>query len=191
MDNPSANLPRASTWWRERAATFTFVGKVVGLVCVYYVLIGFPFADRILESILAWNAQASGWLLHLLNQSTFTSGTQIHDGHFAVNVRRGCDAIEPAWLFSAGILAFPASLRQKLLGIAAGVCIILSVNIVRIASLFLIGEYTPQWFEAAHLQVWPLALIFTAILLWFCWLKSLPVSTASLLANRSAPHTLP
>jgi exosortase/archaeosortase family protein len=166
-----ASLPDTSTWWQQKRAPFIFVTKVAGLMGIYYIILGFPFADRAFEQLLMVNAHASGWLLHLLQPSTLTVGTQIRDAHFAVNVRRGCDAIEPAWLFTTAVIAFPAPMGPKLWGIATGVTAILAINIVRIASLFLIGEYSPGWFEIAHLQVWPLTLIVAAVALWFCWLK--------------------
>jgi exosortase/archaeosortase family protein len=129
-----------------------------------------PFFDRLLERLLLWNAAASGALLNLLGQHTHITGTVINSIRFSTNVRRGCDAVEPAWFFDSAVLAFPAPWARRWVAIAAGTVLIGVVNVVRVASLFLIGVYYPRAFEAAHLEVWPAAFILFAAGLWVTWL---------------------
>jgi exosortase/archaeosortase family protein len=61
-----------------------------------------------------------------------------------------------------------------------GLFILFLLNIVRIASLYIVGIHYPDLFESMHLAIWQVAFIFVAILLWFLWLRyvvSKPVKT--------------
>jgi len=69
---------------------------------------------------------------------------------FAVEMRDGCNAVNVSILLWSAVLAFPASWRQKLLGIAVGSLIIQVVNIIRFISLFYLGQYSLTWFDFAH-----------------------------------------
>jgi len=140
------------------------------LMALYYAVALTPQFDRLLFQCLAWNARASNAVLNLLGQGTTASDLTIHSPRFAINVRRGCDAFEPAWFFCAAILAFPAPFRRKLAGILVGCALIFATNIVRISSLYLIGAYWPRLFSPAHLEIWPIALILLAVFLWISWI---------------------
>ena len=88
-----------------------------------------------------------------------------------MTIRRGCDALEPSWLFSAAVLAFPATWRRRLFGILVGVSLILTLNLVRIVSLYFFGVHTPAFFEIIHLEVWPVLFIIAALCTWLTWVR--------------------
>lgn len=139
------------------------------LMAGYYVLaMWIPF-DRLLFDYLRLNAWLSGSILDLFGQGVTVSGVEIQSVEAVIAVRKGCDAIEPAWMFSAAVLAFPAPWRSKLYGIVAGVSALLLLNLVRIVTLFLAKSYVPEWFPTIHLEIWPMAFILSAILLWNVW----------------------
>jgi exosortase/archaeosortase family protein len=144
------------------------------LMAAYYALAATRAFDGFLHLVLKANALASAELLNVLGVVCSRVDASISSPRFAVNLRRGCDAVEPAWFFCAAVLAFPAPLRGKLAGIAVGSAVIVAANIARIASLFVIGAYFPKFFSVAHLEIWPAALILLACLLqvaWIAWIR--------------------
>lgn len=171
-DNP-APAGKARTlreWWASRSPVLRFGVGFSALMALYYAVALTPQFDRVLFECLAWNARASNAVLNLLGQGTTASELTIHSPRFAINVRRGCDAFEPAWFLCAAILAFPAPPRRKPAGMLVGCVVIFATNIVRISSLYLIGVYWPTFFSPAHLEVWPIALILLAVFLWITWI---------------------
>jgi exosortase H (IPTLxxWG-CTERM-specific) len=147
-------------------ATIIFV-VIVGL---FYVAYSWPsLRQRIFAPNLRMHAAAAAWFLNLLGYDVHATDQTIRSDQFSVSVYRGCDAAEPTALFVAAVIAFPASLRRRLLGIVLGVAAVQLLNLVRIVSLFCIGVHSPSVFELMHIHVWQAAFILVAVLLWAIW----------------------
>ena len=141
-------------------------------MALFYVLGYLPFwYAPIYPDYLNGNAWVSSLLLRLLCQETQVTGATIHSPHFAIDIKPGCDALEPAWILISAVLSYPASLSQRLLGIGTGLLVILPLNLVRIGSLFLVGSYVPQFFPAIHLEIWPVVFIMTSVFIFTRWIR--------------------
>ncbi len=140
-------------------------------MALYYLLILTPFCDRLLYAYLGLNARMAHSILNWFGQDTHVSELTIRSARFAIAVRRGCDAIEPSWFFCAALLSFPASSRQKAVGILAGTALFQALNLIRIVSLYFVGIFYPKFFGTAHVEVWPAVFILVAILLWLGWIR--------------------
>ena len=103
-----------------------------------------PVNDRVIEPFTGAIARAGGATLSLLGQQTKMNGTIIRNDRFAVNIRNGCNGVEAMLIYFAAVLAFPASWKSRLLGVALGFVAIQLVNLVRVVALFLTGVYFPQ-----------------------------------------------
>jgi exosortase H (IPTLxxWG-CTERM-specific) len=88
---------------------------------------------------------------------------------FAVEMRDGCNAVNVTILLCAAVLAFPASWKMKLLGIAAGTVIIQVVNIFRFISLFYLGQYSMTWFDFAHAYLWESLIVLDTMVVFWYW----------------------
>jgi exosortase H (IPTLxxWG-CTERM-specific) len=146
-----------------------FLATFVVLVGGYYALILQPWCDRSLYGYLAANARAANTVLRWLAQDTHVSGVTVRSSRYAISIRRGCDGIEPAWLFCAAVIAFPAPWKRKVAILPAGVALILGLNLVRIVSLYFIGLEMPAFFPTAHLEIWPAVFMVAALILWGAW----------------------
>jgi exosortase H (IPTLxxWG-CTERM-specific) len=120
-----------------------------------------PFTERIVT--------VSAGLLRALGEPAVTAGTVITSGNFAVDVKNGCNGLEAAVILASAVLAFPATLRQRLAGLAAGFAVIQVLNLVRVVSLFWLGVHRPAVFELFHNAVWQTALILVAVSLFVFW----------------------
>jgi exosortase H (IPTLxxWG-CTERM-specific) len=91
---------------------------------------------------------------------------------FAVSIEAGCNGVEAMLVLLAGMLAFPAPWKLKLIGLAIGVVAIQALNLVRIVSLFYLGQWNLQWFEWAHLYVWQALIMLDALIVWLLWTRA-------------------
>jgi exosortase H (IPTLxxWG-CTERM-specific) len=125
--------------------------------------------DHAVEPFTAGVARASGSTLQLLGQDVTREGTVLRSPRFAVNIENGCNGIETMLIFMAAVLAFPASWRSRLAGLALGLVAIQGVNLVRVVALFLTGAYFPAFFDASHTVIWQTLVILSGVLLWLLW----------------------
>ena len=158
-------------WISDRSPVVLFGLKFGLCMALYYGVVLIPFCDRLLYGYLCASARVGGVLLNLLGYSVHVLETSIKSADFGISIRRGCDAIEPLWFFSAGVMSAPIHFRWKWPGLLAGAVVILSLNFIRIVSLFLIGRNAPGFFDTAHLEVWPVIFIVLGIALWAAWIS--------------------
>ena len=93
---------------------------------------------------------------------------------FAVSIEAGCNGVEATIVLLAAVLAFPASWKSKLVGLLAGVVAVQGLNIVRVISLFYLGQWDVQVFEWAHLYVWQALIMLDVLIVWLVWVRTLP-----------------
>jgi exosortase H (IPTLxxWG-CTERM-specific) len=93
---------------------------------------------------------------------------------FAVSIEAGCNGVEATIVLLAAVLAFPAPWRNKLIGLAVGVVAVQGLNVVRVISLFYLGQWNYQVFEWAHLYVWQALIMLDVLVVWLVWVRTLP-----------------
>ena len=71
----------------------------------------------------------------------------------------------------AALAAFPSTWKQKLAGFLVGFFAIQLLNLVRIISLFYMGQWSMTWFEWFHLYLWQALIIIDALVVWLLWLR--------------------
>ena len=97
---------------------------------------------------------------------------------FAVSIEAGCNGVEATIVLIAAILAFPAPWKHKLMGLVAGIVAVQGLNILRVISLFYLGQWDREVFEWAHLYVWQGLIMLDALLVWMLWIRALPAVPA-------------
>lgn len=93
---------------------------------------------------------------------------------FAVSIEAGCNGVEATIVLIAAMLAFPAPWKNKIIGLVAGVLAVQGLNIVRIISLFYLGQWNYHVFEWAHLYVWQALIMLDVLIVWLLWVRTLP-----------------
>ena len=93
---------------------------------------------------------------------------------FAVSIEAGCNGVEATIVLVAAMLAFPAPLKHRIAGIAAGIVAVQGLNIIRVISLFYLGQWNRDVFEWAHLYVWQALIMLDVLVVWLIWVRTLP-----------------
>lgn len=90
---------------------------------------------------------------------------------FGVSIEPGCNGIEACIVLVAAILAFPAGWRSKLTGLVAGCVAVQALNVVRVISLFYIGQWNTAAFNFAHEFLWQGLIMLDVLVVWLLWVR--------------------
>ena len=93
---------------------------------------------------------------------------------FAVSIEAGCNGVEATIVLVAAMLAFPAPWRHRLIGLGAGMVAVQGLNVIRVISLFYLGQWNRDVFEWAHLYVWQALIMLDVLIVWLVWVRTLP-----------------
>lgn len=152
---------------RYSIVRFVFVLGV--LMGAFYGLMPFIQKTGIVDAFLNWNARASAVVLASLGHRAKANEASVSTSRFSFEIRRGCDASEPIFLFVAAIVAFRARWRWKVVGTLLGSSMLIVANLVRIITLYFTGVYWPKAFEVMHVDVWQALFVVLTVALWVAW----------------------
>lgn len=150
-----------------------FVALLVSLFSLRITKYGHDWVTEPFTSILA---KVSAFLVKLWDKDVISYGVVIQDqiSGFAIGIAPGCDGIEAVIILIAAIGAFPAPWKHKLVGIGLGFVAIQTLNLVRIVSLFYLGQWNQTLFDWFHLYLWQALIMLDALGVWLVWLRYLP-----------------
>jgi exosortase H (IPTLxxWG-CTERM-specific) len=148
----------------------TFMGLLISLFTLQILTwvqqhVIFPFTGLL--------AKVSVFIIELFDDGVVASERIVRsiDNGFAVEIAPGCNGVEAMIILLAAIAAFPSTWRQKLIGLSIGFFAIQGLNLVRIISLFYLGQWNYTWFEWAHLYIWQALIILDALVVFLLWLR--------------------
>jgi exosortase H (IPTLxxWG-CTERM-specific) len=129
--------------------------------------------------VMPWTntlAAISAGIVQIFDAHVLASGKvlQSTSNGFAVSIEAGCNGVEATIVLVAAILAFPASWKNKLLGMVIGIIAVQGLNIIRVISLFYLGQWNFNVFEWAHLYVWQALIMLDVMVVWLLWVRTLP-----------------
>jgi exosortase/archaeosortase family protein len=110
-------------------------------------------------------AVASGavQVLSAFGMSVVARGTVIHGSGTPLIIVNECTGVDATILLASAILVFPAGARDKLIGLAGAIGVMMALNFVRILTLIWLGNRAPDWLEFGHLYVWPPIVILVGV----------------------------
>ena len=134
-------------------------------------------------------ASISTWIVTLFDPDVVATGKVMRSGAtgFAVSIEAGCNGVEATLVLLAAMLAFPAPWNYKFVGLIIGIVAVQLLNILRVISLFYIGQWNYDVFEWAHLYVWQALIMLDVLVVWLIWVRRIPRSEDS----RSPPAAPP
>ena len=74
----------------------------------------------------------------------------------------------------AAIIAFPAPIIHKIKGLIIGFLAIQGINLIRVISLFYLGQWSQELFDWAHLYIWQALIMLDALLVFLIWIRYMP-----------------
>lgn len=139
-----------------------------------------PVDQHVIVPFTTGIAHVCVWIVDLFDPHAIAHGKilQSTTTGFAISIERGCNGVEAVIILVSAMLAFPAPWKHKLAGIGVGFVAIQAMNIVRIISLFYLGQWSRLWFDWFHLYLWQALIVLDALVVFLIWLRYLPRTAA-------------
>jgi len=147
-----------------------FILKFIAVVVLLYLAIAWNWSnDHVIVPYTAFLARTVGHLLNLTGQALTVQGTVVASSRFGMDVRNGCNGVEAMALLIAAIVAFPASIRDRMQGLGVGMVFVQVVNIIRLCTLYFLGAYYRSVFDLFHTAVWQSVIILITVVFFLVW----------------------
>ncbi len=157
---------------------FLFV-FVACLMVLFTVELLNPVQATVIQPFTAGLAWISAAVVLPFDETVISSGRILRDSvtGFAVSIESGCNGVEASIVLIAGVIAFPATWKERLTAILLGFAAIQALNILRIVSLFYLGQWNYDIFEWTHLYLWPVLIMMDVLLVFAIYLRWLSRSS--------------
>ena len=154
-----------------------FVAAFAVAALVQFALLTAPPIRVFADGLSAHLAFMSAWLIRAAGGACLHSGAVLSNAApaFSMEVRDGCNGINVVILFWSAVLACQVNLKWKVIGLGAGLVAIEGLNLLRLISLFYLGQYNKPLFEFAHLYLWETLIIIDAIAVFGMWIRRAPL----------------
>ena len=129
---------------------------------------------HLVEPWTALLAKICAFLVTWFDKSAVAEGKVLwnHATNFGVSIEAGCNGIEACIVLFAAILAFPSSWRHKLIGLVLGFIAVQAINVVRVISLFYLGQWNMTAFNFAHEYLWQALIMLDVLVVWLVWVRA-------------------
>ncbi len=134
-----------------------------------------PVQQHVIVPFTELLAKISAAIVKPFDESVLAYGKvlQFRDTGFAVSIEAGCNGVEATIVLIAAVVAFPANWKAKITAILLGFVAIQAMNLVRIISLFYLGDWNMQAFSWIHLYLWPALIMLDVMVVFIVYLRYL------------------
>ena len=142
----------------------------VTLLVIFTILMVKPIYYKVIMPFNEFLTWSSAMALNVLGGETVSSsGTNLSSNEFSMSLAEGCNGIYALSIVIAGIVAFPARWRPKLIGLVLAIALIMILNYIRILTLWYAGKAGSFLFDTMHLYVWEFIIITLGAAFWYFW----------------------
>ena len=160
--------PGASRW----RLAISFVLILAGINLLYYAekKLALGIWDQPYTRLVTWTA---GQVAALVLPYPIRAGgvAIVAEGRTTLIIVSGCNGLEAIFLIVAGILAYPATWRQRWLGLARYVPALYMLNLLRVVFLVHIAHRHPTLMDISHFQVAQGILIVFVLFFWIHYIR--------------------
>lgn len=174
-EQPGERFSQLRRWFRGALSGRGFLPGSIVLMALFYAVLYHQYSEeslpaRVLGAYLKFVATGSATLLRCFGEDIRVQGTTVL-GRFPYVVVLDCAALDAQALFAAAVLAFQVSLRDKLIGLAAGLSAIWCINVGRLALLYFAGAHSLHLFQVLHEELLVLLMILSVCGLFVAWAR--------------------
>jgi exosortase H (IPTLxxWG-CTERM-specific) len=143
------------------------------LVSLFTVEMLIPVQQHVIIPFTEMLASISAAIILPFDDTVLSYGKilQFKDTGFAVSIEAGCNGVEATIVLIAAVVAFPAGWKSRLIAIIGGFFTIQILNLVRIISLFYLGDWNMDFFTWIHLYLWPALIMLDVLIVFIVYLR--------------------
>jgi exosortase H (IPTLxxWG-CTERM-specific) len=159
----------------QRATMIRFAGYFLLCLLAGFAILLAPFTQPAFERATASLVTVCAFVVRLFGGSASAHLNLLLNpvNGYSIEVKDTCNASNVTLMLWAAILAFPAPWIKKGKGLLAGTLAIHVLNLIRIISLFYLGQYNTSWFDFAHLYVWESLIMLGTMVIFSLWVRTL------------------
>ena len=172
---PPVEPPRVGAVERLRALWANPLLRFVVLFLVYLTAAAaaYPILRNryrfVLDAVMRATARLEYLIFRVFTPDVSSSDTLVVFQGTSVKIIEECTGVYEAIIFASAVLAFPASWKDRSIGLLLGCPLIYAINAVRITTLIAALRYYPSAFEFMHLYFWQATLILMIMSVWALW----------------------
>ncbi|HEY7910777.1 MAG TPA: exosortase H [Blastocatellia bacterium] len=168
---------RVYSFVNANSKALKFLALFAAIFAITYFIFGIAPGVRrgLVQPYTVFLADAVAAVLNLFGEGARTDGATVISSRFSISIAMGCDGVEPMCLFMAGVLAYPASWRARLVGLALGVPVIHLINLARLIMLYYAGVMMPSVIDEIHVYVAQTIVILLSTAILIFWLDRFAV----------------
>jgi exosortase H (IPTLxxWG-CTERM-specific) len=164
---------------KDGISVWRFAVTYLALMGSFFLLIGLKPVQNVLDLNGLYTKGVvilTSKILEVLTIPSTYQGSVIKLPSTALDVRFGCNGLEAVMIYSVAVIAFPASWKDKLMGIFGGFLVIQVINILRISSLAYSAIHFKDLFEYIHIYIAQGMMIAVSLGVFFIYLNYAKVS---------------
>jgi exosortase H (IPTLxxWG-CTERM-specific) len=141
---------------KDGISVWRFAVTYLALMGSFFLLIGLKPVQNVIDLNGLYTKGVvilTSKILEVLTIPSTYQGSVIKLPSTALDVRFGCNGLEAVMIYSVAVIAFPASWKDKLMGILGGFLVIQVINILRISSLAYSAIHFKDLFEYIHIYI--------------------------------------
>jgi len=104
-------------------------------------------------------------------EGTIAVGNRLVSSNTTLEIVRGCDGAGATFLLMAAVLAFSASLKEKIVGLVGALALVYVINQFRLIGIYFIVAYEYDWFQIVHSYLAPTIIIIINCIFFLWWVK--------------------
>lgn len=167
-ENSAATAASSMTSARQWLFLALFAG-FYGCLHVSY----FQIPDELLRNVIYhWGlVRIDAALIDFMAPAERVTAVQNHliSARANLEIVRGCDGSGAVFLIISAVLAYPAALSRKLLGVIAALVLMYGLNLLRIVGIYFVVAYHPDWFLPAHTYFAPTLIVILGCVFFAWW----------------------
>lgn len=164
-------LARAWKLIKQNMVLVKFYSLLVYLWILFYFFLHWKVTtDYIATYLPIIMAKSVASMLTLLGFPSVTNGASVTiESTFSFAIIYQCAGIFGMMIYSAAVIAFPSTIKEKLWGLLIGIPGLYVVNTIRMIALGIIGVYWNELFDWFHEWMWQGIFIIFVIFFWLVW----------------------
>jgi exosortase H (IPTLxxWG-CTERM-specific) len=153
---------------------------LLSFIAIQIVLFGLellqPVQDHLVLPWTALLAKGCSSLVTLFDANALSQGKVLFNPvtGFGISIEPGCNGVEACIVLLAAMIAFPAPWRHRLIGLAIGFVAVQGLNVIRVISLFYLGQWSTRAFNFAHEYLWQGLIMLDVLVVWLLWVRANP-----------------